>query len=98
MLDRIRIDYRTLMRWILSPPDHKSTPSLNWDLSEMIATDHQGVITVKIKTHRNASGALNRDPTAAVSMRISTWHHLTCPIAINGCDLTVTVRDESFSS
>ena len=35
----------------------------------MIATVHQGVITVEIKTHGNASGALDRDPTTAVSMR-----------------------------
>ena len=66
------MDYRALMRWIRSPPDHKSTTCLNWDLSEMIATVHQGVITVDIKTQGNASGASDRDPTAAVSMRFIT--------------------------
>ena len=38
----------------------------------MIATVHQGVITVKIKTRGNASGASDRDPTVAVSMRFIT--------------------------
>ena len=72
MLAQKSVDYRALMRWIRSPPDHKSTTCLNWDLSEIIATVHQGVITIKIKTHGNASGASNRDPTAAVSIRFIT--------------------------
>ena len=38
----------------------------------MIVTVHQGFITVKIKTLGNASGASDRDPTAAVSMRFIT--------------------------
>ena len=72
MVDRERVDYRALMLWIRSSSDHKSTTCLNWDLSEMIAIVHQGVIMIEIKTHGYASGASDRDPTAAVSMRFIT--------------------------
>ena len=66
------MDCRALMRWIQSPPDQKSIKYLNWDLSEMITTIHHGVITVEIKTHGNASGASDRDPTTSVLMRFIT--------------------------
>ena len=44
-----------------------SRTCLNWELSEMIAAVHQGVITVEIKHDQNASEASDEDPMDAFS-------------------------------
>ena len=48
----------------------------------MIATVHQGFITVQIKCDQNTSEASNEDPTDAFSKHFimrETWLHLSIP-------------------
>ena len=67
-----RIEYYAWIAWTRSPPDHRSHTCLNWELSEIIATVHQGVITVEIKRDQNASKASDEDPMDAFSRRFIT--------------------------
>ena len=51
----------------------------------MIATVHQGVITVEIKRDQNASEASDEDPTDAFSRHFimrDTWLHLSATSTI----------------
>ena len=51
----------------------------------MIATIHQGVITVEIKRDQNASEASDEDLTDAFSRHFimrDTWLHLSVPLMI----------------
>ena len=85
VLDQKRVDYRAWIAWTQSPPDHQSHTCLYGELSEMIATVHQGVITVEIKRDQNSSEASDEDPTDAFSMHFITrnkWLHLSAPSTI----------------
>ena len=56
-----------------------------WGVSEMIATVHQGVITVKIKCDQTAPEAFDEDLTDAFSRHFitrDTWLHLSAPSTI----------------
>ena len=71
--------------WTQSPPDHQSRTCLYGELSEMIVTIHQGLITVEIKRDENASEASNEDLTDAFSRHFitrDTWPHLSAPSTI----------------
>ena len=84
-LDQKRVDYRAWIAWTQSPPDHQSRTCLYGELSEMIATVHQRVITVEIKRDQNASEAFDEDLTNAFSRRFitrDTWLHLSAPSTI----------------
>ena len=84
-LDQKRVDYRAWITWTQSPPDHKSRTCLYGELSEMIATVHQEVITVEIKHDQNASETSDEDPTDAFSRHFITRDtrlHLSAPSMI----------------
>ena len=84
-LDQKRVEYHAWITWTQSPPDHQSRTCLYGELSEMIATVHQGVITVEIKRDQKASEASDEDPTDAFSTRFITrkmWLHLSAPSTI----------------
>ena len=84
-LDQKRVDYRAWIAWTQSPPDHRSSTCLYGELSEMIATVYQGVITVEIKRDQNASEASDEDPTDAFLRYFitrDTWLHLSPPSMI----------------
>ena len=62
-----------------------SRTCLNWELSEMIAAVHQGVIKVEIKRDQNASEASDEDLMDAFSRGFithNTWLHLSAPSTI----------------
>ena len=49
-LDQKRGEDRAWIPWTQSPLDHQIMHVAYWGASEMIATVHQGVITVEIKS------------------------------------------------
>ena len=84
-LDQKRMDYRAWITWMQSSPDHQSRTCLYGEISEMIATFHQGVITVEIKRNQNTYEASDEDPTDAFSRHFITHDtrlHLSAPLTI----------------
>ena len=83
--DQKHVDYRAWITWTQSLPDHQSSTCLYGELSEMIATVHQGVITVEIKRNQNTSEAFDEDPSDAFSRHFimhDMWFHLSAPSMI----------------
>ena len=103
-LDQKCMDYRASIAWMQSPPDHQSHMCLHGELSKMIATFHQRIITVEIKTdetHPDRPIKIKQRAFEAFYKRTSTCHHLTRLIVIersllNGNGLRWTVSSEPF--